>query len=548
MVASRRLASLRHLLGVAILASLTAAAAARADEAAAHAHFAAGEKAFADGDYNAAVAEFLAAYETQPHPDVLINIATSYERVYKPEAARDYYERFLRDASPTSPLRPLAEHRMRVLRGLPGGILVDANKPGASVRLVGEGRALTGTAPLRFEDLPPGRYEIHVELAYHRPFDQQVALDPGAQVVVSVRLEHETETLTVFSKPEGARVFLDDREEGVTPFSRPVEVGQRRRLRVELPDYPAQSEEIDVLRGHPVRRSINFKKPFRSGRSELVLGSMFYGGLAGVGIAEASGGPRLDGVLRLLLDTGASVVGIGVGLLVSVLASDDDMKVGHSSIILGGTAWGSIAGVSLAYGLKLSGQNTLGVTLLSGGLGLGAGILVARYNDTSPGDAAIVNSGGLWGSAAGLLLSGAIFSDSPAALGWLTLGGCAIGVVGGSLLAWRIEVSRGHVAVVDAFGMAGLSLAFAVGYGLGSAGNNGLETGARYGLGGMAVGLLVGAILSRRLKDDVGPVEAVLTHHDGRWALGLPSVRVGAELLPEGRDTRVTLDLAKGEF
>lgn len=539
------------LLAAAVARAADAPPAATDADSDAQAHFAAGQKAFTDGEYNVAVSEFLAAYAKKPHPDVLMNLATSYERIYKPDDARRNYERFLADAAPDSPLRPLAQNRLRVLRSLPGAILVDASKPGAAVHLVGEGRDLRGVTPRRFEDLPPGHYRIHVELGYHRPADVELELAPGGQNVVNVPLEHEVETLTIFSRPDGARVFLDDREEGVTPFSRPVEVGKKRRLRLEAEDFPAHHEEIDVVRGHPVRRDVTFKRPFRSGRSELVLASMLYGGMASVAIAEAAGGPRLDGVVRLLLDTGASVVGVGLGLLVSAMITDDYEKVGHSSIIIGSTTWGTTLGASLAFGLKLSDQNTLALALLGGSLGLGSGILTARFNDTSPGDAAIVNSSGLWGSMAGLLLAGAIgFPDEGrrAALGWFSLGGCGLGLLTGAFMAWGFELSRGHVAVVDAFGLAGLALSFAVGYGLGSTAGNGLETGARYGLGGMTVGLLVGAILSRRYQDDLPPTEALITHHQGRWALGLPSVKVGSSLAPEGRDARVTFDLARGDF
>ncbi|MSP63533.1 MAG: PEGA domain-containing protein [Myxococcales bacterium] len=532
------------------LASTSARADAPEAEAEAQAHFESGQKLFTDGDYRAAVKQFLAAYQQKPHPDVLINIATSYERMYKPNEARDNYERFLRDAPQASPLRPLAVNRLRVLRALPGSILVDANKPGAAVHLTGEGHDLTGVTPKRFEELPPGVYKVHVALGYHTPADIEVRLDPGAQDVVNLTLEHEVETLTIFSRPDGARVFLDDREEGVTPFSRPVAVGKRRRLRVEAVDFPAHHEELDVIRGQKIRRDLVFKRPFRSGRSELVLGAMFYGGLGSVGIAEAAGGPRLDSVLRLALDVGVAAVGVGLGFLVSLLTTSDEIKVGHSSIIIGGGAWGTTLGASLAFGLKLSDQNTIAVALLGGGLGLGSGIVTARLNDTSPGDAAVVNSGGLWGSMTGLLLARAIgFGDQQDMLtGWLTFGGCGLGVVAGAFLAWGLEVSRGHVAVVDAFAISGLALAFGVGFGMGTASHTSLETGSRYGLGGMTVGLLTGAILSRRYKDDLPPTDALLTHHNGRFAVGLPQLRLGVALAPEGRDARLTIDLARGEF
>lgn len=61
----------------------------------------------------------------------------------------------------------------------------------------------------------------------------------------------------------------------------------------------------------------------------------------------------------------------------------------------------------------------------------------------------------------------------------------------------------------------------------------------------MVVGLLAGAILSRKYKDDLPPTEALFTHH-GRWAFGLPQIQVAPA--PDGRDTRLTFELARGEF
>ncbi len=563
---------------VACLAVLLAAVDARADaEADAKAYFDTGQRAFNEGDYEGAVSAFQAVYRLKPYPDVLMNIATCYERIYEPEKARETYEKFLREAPDTpaeAALRTLAQTRLRWLARRRGKILVEANKEGALVRIVGDKVRRQGPSPLRADDLPPGRYQIHVELPYHKPFDHELTLGPGGSEAVPVELEHEVETLTIFTRPPGARVFIDDREEGVTPFSHPVDVGQKRRLRLEAEDFPPWVEAIDVLPGRPVERRITFKKPTRSGRSELVLGAMAYAAAGSVFIAEAAGSSKLSGELRLGLDLLAGIVGTGVGFLVAALVTDDYVKVGHSSIIIGGTAWGTVIGSALALGLKLSDTNTIALALLGSGLGLGAGIVTARINDTSPGDAAIVNSGGIWGSMAGLLLAQALeFRQAPdprtglqspdndrrdQALGWLTLSGCAAGIVVASFLAWGIEVSRGHVAIVDALGLAGLALAFAVGYGItptdpncvqdDSCGYKRLANGARFGLGGMTVGLLAGAILSRKYKDDLPPTEALFMRHGGRWAFGLPEVRVTTGLAPQGLDARLTVDLARGEF
>src|SRR5262245_16843817 len=125
---------------------------ARADVASeAQAFFDTGQRAFNEGDYEGAVIAFKAAYERKPHPDVLINIATCYERIYDPEQARETYERFLREAPATpaeAALRALAQTRLRWLAKRRGKIVVEANKPRATARIVGKDVMRAGTTPL----------------------------------------------------------------------------------------------------------------------------------------------------------------------------------------------------------------------------------------------------------------------------------------------------------------------------------------------------------------------------------------------------------------
>src|SRR5262245_26459017 len=86
-------------------------------------HFENGERLFHEqADYDAAVEEYLTAWRLKPHPNVLYNIAVAYERVYKPEEAREYYERFVRSSPESGELKQKAEARLRVLRALPGSV------------------------------------------------------------------------------------------------------------------------------------------------------------------------------------------------------------------------------------------------------------------------------------------------------------------------------------------------------------------------------------------------------------------------------------------
>jgi hypothetical protein len=61
--------------------------------------------------------------------------------------------------------------------------------------------------------------------------------------------------------------------------------------------------------------------------------------------------------------------------------------------------------------------------------------------------------------------------------------------------------------------------------------------------------MLAAAILSRNYKGDLPPVEALLRRkEDGRWALGLPSLRVEPTVTASGLATNMTIDLVRGTW
>lgn len=534
--------------------------------------FEVGQRAFESGDYDQAVAAFEAAYALKPHPDLLINIATSYERIYQPDKARAYYQRFLHDAPPDeTELRALAEKRLRVLVKLPGSILVDTNPAGATALLTdAAGHAQEATTPHRFEELLPGAYHLRVTLPDYGSVEEDVRLEPAESHVANVRLIHQVEAVTVFSNPDGARLFVNDREVGITPFSRPMEVG-KLQLRLELPDYPPQLSTVDLALGKPVLERVKFRRPPNSGRTELVLFSMAFGGYAAGALTVAIGGNRVTvgNGLAILVPTAAA--GVGLGFLAAWRLTNEQLKVGHSSVIIGSTIWGTSLGVSLGYGLGFTGplghrtaqQNTLALSLLGGSLGMGAGILSAWLADPSSGDAAIANSGGLWGTAVGALVTEAVdfrAAQHSRAFGWMTFGGTTLGLVGGALAAWGLDRSRSHMAIIDASGLVGLALGYGIGYAAGhdtpdpdggtvcTGPTRRCVSGARYALGGLAIGIITSAILTRHFKYDLPKSEALVTRHDGHWALGLPRLRIGPGVTPEGTDQRAVLDLAHGEW
>src|SRR5262249_20784868 len=97
-------------------------------------HFRAAEAAEKRGDYDTALQEYVAAYEAKPHPAVLYNIATVYERLGDPEEAVHYYQKYLEgrpDATDAASVRA----RVGQIKKRPAKSSVDSQATGAAIHV-----------------------------------------------------------------------------------------------------------------------------------------------------------------------------------------------------------------------------------------------------------------------------------------------------------------------------------------------------------------------------------------------------------------------------
>jgi hypothetical protein len=242
-----------------------------------------------------------------------------------------------------------------------------------------------------------------------------------------------------------------------------------------------------------------------NGKLEALVGSavigVFEGTFIGLGFIEEGAAIAIP-----------AVIGGVLGFVLPLVILPSELSVGKAGLMTGGRIWGGVQGFAIAN-LILSGEwrgDNAGVAslVIVGGSVVGGSVmaLIASKVSISGGDAAVINSGALWGTVgAGLLWLA--FGSQDALIGPFVLAGVNVGLLAGGVLATQVELSRAHVALIDLAGFAGLVAGAALA-GVLNFGDQ--EKAARFEAGGMVIGLVAGAFLTRSFDDVLRlPVQAV---------------------------------------
>lgn len=480
-------------------------------------HYDRGIRLYEQGDYEAAIEEFVSAYCHKPYYRVLKDIAQSFERMVSYEKAVAYLQAYLREI-PADRVeeRRVQSARVEVLRRLPARIRVATMPPGATVTLR-DARGLQARA--RADDVKPiairkGRYVMTVEQEGYEPLSRTIDVEIGQPYSYYFQLEPRKGRLQLVSVPASARIFIDKRWVAVGSYVAELPLG-RYQVELEAEGYQRVTRTVEITESEPRTVSIELEPLPESGRVELIsasaVGGAFWGTVVSISVFRDTPLAAAGGAL-----------GLGVGLGSAYLGVPHDIEVGRSSYIIGSTLIGMLEGALianlLAQHLSLceddmmgSGNDTSALGECEGQFVAGAGLsgsvagalfatLTASRFDLDTGDAAIINSGALWGSVAGGLLWG-VFGQDPDAGAVLGLTGLNLGLLASALVAERADYSRSHVALVDLGGLGGLLLGGMTGLSLAS------EQGARddrtphFALVGMAAGLVLSGYLTRDMDD-----------------------------------------------
>lgn len=478
------------------------------------------------GDYPGAVSEFTAAYcvgkaiqDPQATAAILKGIGQAHERNLDYEKAIGYFERYLRDLPASgAPDKQLFESRILVLQKLRAQIFVETEPKGAAVTISNDrgvaGRGRSG----RPIEVPGGTYTMLVELPGHEPHSQPIEVRIGKPFAYFVPLRPLQGRLSVQVEPGDAKVFLRDktverfvgigRADEVLPAGDYVLIAEAAdRLKVERP--------AEVLPNQVNRMQIDLPLKPQFGRRQLVAFSAVGGAFVG------------GGLLNAFDKTPITVLGVfggaGAGLFGSYLYLPDQVPLGTSNLTITAGLAGTVAGTAGALLFTSSqqiGQPIQGISTL---LGAGIGYYAGSRTKITPGDAALINSSAVWGTAAGGLFALSFGAEDRRISAGLVLSGLAMGTASGVLMTRYFDVSRQRAVLIDIGGLIGMigglaveSLAFPAAE-AGAPPSN--EHIANFALGGLAVGLVAAGILTRDIDAPKVPVKAAVgaaTAIDGR--------------------------------
>ena len=105
---------------------------------------------------------------------------------------------------------------------------------------------LTDTTPLALKDVPAGSYRVKMELEHYEIWRGNVDVKHQQTAEVRAELAPKPGTLEVKSEPSGAKVWVDGKEVGVTPYSGWISADKEHTVFISVEGYRFESRKVTV--------------------------------------------------------------------------------------------------------------------------------------------------------------------------------------------------------------------------------------------------------------------------------------------------------------
>ena len=280
------------------------------DDAAAGAkrHFLQAVALYNDGNFDAALAEFLAAYRTKPQGFILYNIGLTYKSLFLYNDSIRTLEQYLREETKLAPERRAeVEQVLREMQALLAKVELSILPDGANVKV--DGRTI-GKAPIGQYLLAAGRHVLEVTADGYTPQTKEVMVTAGAPMALTITLAviPKTGRIRIKVEPPGASLKVDGRIYP-SPVDLELSLGGHT-FEAWATGYSVHREELIVAPGLTRDVSVGLRRPPLGKRAAFIV-------------------PVTIGAILL-------AVGLGVGIPCGALD-----KCGNAAVISGTLAPGS---------------------------------------------------------------------------------------------------------------------------------------------------------------------------------------------------------------
>ncbi len=544
--------------------------------------------AFQNGDFETARQRYQEAYELLPHPNTLYNLALACERLLDYDGAMVAFRRFLKEPLPSDlaaahlqqTRRLLAERSLRRLSSLPARVSVSAVPDPVTAQMEAIGVVAKELDKEAVAAPPGGTAEVtscqtpciftvpagHYRLSMHRDgyFDEQVEFEThvGQAMLISRQLRARPRLVELTSQPR-ARLYLDDRLLGETPYRGEIGLGNHR-LRLERRFYLTQLRPLDLGPGAP-STPLHFHIGLElSGRMDMLIGGAVAGAALGLMVLRLFVGDEIETLPRegIYKPLAAATLPAILGASVAGFAGWE-MPQSQAQLLIGSAGWGALIGFGLGLGSQPKGALPHVLAVGSGLIGGTIGTAVYRFLQPSSGATAIFNSTTLWSTLLGALGWAYLISDRPQTAfygqssadrtgegGWIVFATALSGVglgIGLAHLPVARELSRAQVALLDLGGLLGGLTVGGLGMGIGylrsGSWNETAHIAVPCAIAGLGAGLFGAAILVNHYRQH----QRFSNSAAGRL-LPLRALQSGRPQLQIGQDLRGGVSLGIGIF
>ena len=133
-----------------------------------------------------------------------------------------------------------------------GMVLITSNPVGGKVTMNGKNQ---GLAPLVLTDLKPGEYSAQIDHLNRAARVVKWSITDMRPKKISVTLDSDTGRFVLNTNPPKARVYIDGKARGLTPFRTDLQEG-RHKLKVTLTGFAEAKAIVDIVRDKQTDKTI----------------------------------------------------------------------------------------------------------------------------------------------------------------------------------------------------------------------------------------------------------------------------------------------------